>query len=71
MAYFRIDEPNKPQKWIKTVNNKNGTLTFSTKRDGCYERSSGIIANAEGKRLKFLFKEEYPELKYLKVDNYY
>lgn len=71
MSTFRIDEPNKPQKWIKTVDDKNGMLTFSTKKEGCYARSCGIIADSEGQRLKFLFKEKYPELKYLKVDDSY
>lgn len=68
MAYFRIDEPNKKTKWIKSVDNQNGKLEFSTSKSGCYDRSSGIIANSEAQRLKFLFKEEYPELEYLKVD---
>jgi len=69
MSYFRIDEPNKPTKWVKSVDNQNGTLEFATSKSGCYERSSGIIANSEAQRLKFLFKEEYPELEYLKVDD--
>lgn len=71
MANFRIDEPNKPTKWVKTVDNANGILEFSTSRSGCYGRSSGIIANSEAQRLKFLFKETYPELEYLKVEDYY
>jgi hypothetical protein len=71
MSKFRIDEPNKPTKWVKSVDNQNGILEFSTEKYGCYERSSGIIANSEGQRLKFLFKEQYPELEYLKVDNRY
>lgn len=69
MSKFRIDEPNKPTKWVKSVDNQNGTLEFSTTRSGCYERSGGIIADSEGQRLKFLFKEQYPEMEYLKVDN--
>ena len=69
MAYFKIDEPNKPRKWVKSVDNANGILEFSTERSGSYSRSSGIIANSEAQRLKFLFKEQYPELEYLRVDD--
>ena len=69
MSKFRIDEPNKPTKWVKTVDNQNGIITFSTDKYDAYERSCGIIANSEGQRLKCLFGEQYPELEYLKVDN--
>ena len=47
MAYFRIDEPNKPQKWIKDVDRANGTLEFSEVRNGCYQRDSGFFADSE------------------------
>ena len=57
MAYFKIDEPNKPRKWVKTVDNENGTLEFSESKSGAYTRSGGIIANSEAQRLKFLFKD--------------
>lgn len=71
MAYFIIKEPNQPTKYIKEVDNANGILTFTTsKYDGAYSRSSGIIANSERDRLKFLFKKQYPELEYLEVDGY-
>lgn len=71
MAYFRIKEPNQPTKYIKEVDNANGILTFTTsKYDGAYSRSGGIIANSERDRLKFLFKKQYPELEYLEVDGY-
>lgn len=71
MSKFKIEEPNKPTKWVKSVDNQNGTLEFSTSKSNCYERSSGIIANSEAQRIKFLFKEQYPELEYLTVDNSY
>jgi len=69
MAYFRIDEPNKDRKWIKSVDNENGTLEFSNSRSGSYSRSDGIIANSELQRLKFHFIEKYPELQYLVKDS--
>jgi hypothetical protein len=69
MAYFRIDEPNKDRKWIKSVDNENGTLEFSKSRNGSYSRSDGIIANSELQRLKFHFTEKYPELQYLVKDS--
>lgn len=69
MAYFRVDEPNKKTKWIKTVNNEDGTLEFQDSKSGAYNRSDGIIANSELQRLKFHFTEKYPELKYLTKDS--
>lgn len=71
MAYFKVSEPNQPTKYVKEVDNANGTLTFTTSRNDAYSRSSGIIANSERDRLEFLFKKDYPELKYLKVDESY
>lgn len=71
MAYFKISEPNQPIKYVKDVDDANGKLTFSTTRQGSYNRSSGIIADSERDRLEFLFKSEYPELKYLTVDTGY
>lgn len=67
MAYFKIEEPNKPTKWIDTVDRANGKLTFRDNRGG-YEESSGYFANSALKHLQFHFMEEYPELKYMKVD---
>ncbi len=71
MAYFKISEPNQPIKYVKDVDDANGKLTFSESRQGAYCRSSGIIADSERDRLEFLFKSEYPELKYLTVDTSY
>jgi hypothetical protein len=71
MAYFKISEPNQPIKYVATVDDANGKLTFSTTRQGSYCRSGGIIADSERDRLEFLFKSEYPELKYLTVDTTY
>ena len=71
MAYFKISEPNKAPKWIKSVDEQNGTLEFQCERDSGYCRSSGIIANSTKDYLKFHFTEKYPELKYLSVDTEY
>ena len=43
MAYFRIDEPNKPTKWVKTVDNQNGIL---------------IMVDGEIKGFELLFNSE-------------
>lgn len=69
MSYFKIEVPNQPPKYIKEVDDANGKLTFSPTTQGAYYRSSGIIANSERDRLKFLFKDEYPELEYITVVN--
>jgi hypothetical protein len=71
MAYFRIDEPNKPQKWIKDVDRANGTLEFSEVRNGCYQRDSGFFADSELEYLKFHFTDEYPEMEYCVIDGNY
>lgn len=71
MAYFKIEQPNQPIKWIKNVDEANGTLTFTTYRGEAYSRSSGIIANSTFQYLQFHFMERYPELKYMKKDGYY
>lgn len=68
MAFFKISEPHKKIKWIKSVDEQNGTLEFQDERDNAYCRSSGIIANSTKDYLKFHFTEKYPELKYLSVD---
>jgi hypothetical protein len=68
MAYFRIDEPNKPKKYIKTVDEANGTLEFQDSIYGAYNRSDGIIANSVFQYLQFHFMEKYPELKYMTKD---
>lgn len=70
MAYFKIVEPNKPTKYIKTVDALNEKLTFSKNRDGCHYKSDGYYANAELDYLKFHFMEKYPELKYMKKEVY-
>lgn len=71
MAYFKISVPNQPTKYVKEVDNANGKLTFTNTKNGAYSRGSGIVANSERDRLKFLFKKDYPELEYLTVDDYY
>ena len=69
MAYFKIQEPNKPIKYIKKIDRANGTLEFSETRDGCFEQDSGFYANSEFAYLKFHFTEAYPELEYMKIDD--
>jgi len=71
MAHFKIEEPNKKPKYIKSVDEANGTLTFTTDRGEAYSRSSGIIANSTFQYLQFHFMERYLELKYMKQDDYY
>ena len=68
MAYFKINEPNKEPKWIKSVDTANGTLEFQNSRDNAWYKDSGFFADSEAQFLKFHFKEQYPELEYLSVD---
>lgn len=68
MAYFKIKEPNKKPKWIKSIDRANGTLEFSENTDGCFQQSSGFYANSEFAYLKFHFTEAYPELAYMEID---
>ena len=69
MAYFKIQEPNKPVKYIKNIDRANGTLEFSENRDGCFQQESGFYADSEFAYLKFHFTEAYPELQYMTIDN--
>ena len=71
MAYFKVNEPNKAPKWIKSIDRANGTLEFSDTKDGCFQQDSGFFANSELDYLKFHFTEAYPEIKYLEVDTTY
>ena len=71
MAYFKINEPNKPVKYIKSIDRANGTLEFSESKDGCFQQDSGFFADSELAYLKFHFTEAYPELEYLTVDTSY
>lgn len=68
MAYFKITQPNQPPKWIKSIDRANGTLEFSTDRDGCFQQDSGFFADSEAAYLKFHFTEAYPELEYMTID---
>lgn len=68
MAYFKIEQPNQPTKWIKSIDRANGTLEFSTERDGCFQQDSGFFADSEFAYLKFHFTEAYPELEYMTID---
>lgn len=67
MAYFKIEEPNKPVKYISEVDTKEGTLTFCGSEENAYKRSTGIIADSMRDFIMFHFKEQYPEVKYIKV----
>ena len=71
MAYFKIDEPNQPTKWIKEVDNANGKLVFQDTRDNAYYQDSGFFADSELEYLKFHFTKEYPELEFMTIDNGY
>ena len=71
MAYFKINEPNKAVKYIKSIDRANGTLEFSESKKGCFQQDSGFFADSELAYLKFHFTEAYPELEYLTVDTSY
>lgn len=69
MAYFKIAEPGKAIKYIKEIDRANGTLEFSENRDGCFQQDSGFFADSEFAYLMFHFKEAYPELQYMTIDD--
>ena len=69
MAYFKINEPNQPAKYIKSVDGSNGTLEFTDKTEEALYRDSGFFADSEFEFIKFHFKDAYPELEYLTLDN--
>lgn len=71
MAYFKINEPNKEPKWIKSVDAANGTLEFQNSRDNAWYKDSGFFADSEAQFLKFHFKEQYPELEFMTIDDEY
>lgn len=53
MSRFKISQPNKKVKWIKKINEHDGTLTFTFNEQQAYYRSSGIIANSTFQYLKY------------------
>ena len=69
MAYFKISEPNQPEKWIKEVDGANGTLTFQTTREGAHCEDEGFFADSEFEYIKHHFTEKYPELEYMHIDS--
>jgi len=71
MAYFKISEPGHPIKYIKEIDRANGTLEFSEDKKGCFQQDSGFFADSEFSYLMFHFKEAYPELEYMTIDNDY
>lgn len=68
MAFFRIEEPNQPPKYIKSVDGANETLEFTNSTDDAYYKDSGFFADSEYEFLMFHFKNSYPELQYMKID---
>ena len=68
MAFFRIEEPNQPPKYIKSVDGANETLEFTNSTDDAYYKDSGFFADSEYEFLMFHFKKNYPELEYMKID---
>jgi len=71
MAYFKIAEPNKDVKYIKSIDRANATLEFSPTKDGCFQQDSGFFADSELQYLKFHFTKKYPELEYVSIEGRY
>lgn len=69
MAYFKIEEPDKPVKWIKKVNGADGTLEFTDNINDAYYQDSGFFADSEKGFIEFHFMEKYPEIQYMTLDN--
>jgi len=71
MAYFKIEEPGKPVKWIKSIDGANCTLEFTDKIEEAHYEDDGFFANSERGFLEFHFMDNYPELQYMTLDSRY
>jgi hypothetical protein len=71
MAYFKIEEPDKPVKWIKSINGVDGTLEFTDKVEEAHYEDDGFFADSEKGFLEFHFMDKYPELQYMTLDSKY
>jgi hypothetical protein len=71
MAFFIIKEPNKAPKYIKDVNGAEGTIEFTEDQAEAYYKDSGFFADSEFEFIKFHFKEKYPEIEFMEIDNGY
>jgi hypothetical protein len=69
MAYFKIEEPEKPIKWIKSINGVDGTLEFTDKINDAHYEDDGFFADSEKGFLEFHFMDKYPELQYMTLDS--
>ena len=62
-----IKKPNESPIWIKDIDRKHKTLTFTDNPNDAYIKEiGGIFVEEEIKYLKFHFINKYPELKYAK-----
>jgi hypothetical protein len=71
MAYFKIEEPDKPVKWIKSIDGANCTLEFTDKIEEAHYEDDGFFADSERGFLEFHFMDNYPELQYMTLDSRY
>lgn len=71
MAYFKIEEPNNPVKWIKSINGANCTLEFTDNTKDAHYEDDGFFADSEKGFLEFHFMDKYPELQYMTLDSKY
>ena len=71
MAYFKIEEPDKPVKWIKSIDGANCTLEFTDKIEEAHYEDDGFFADSEKGFLEFHFMDKYPELQYMTLDSKY
>jgi hypothetical protein len=71
MAYFKIEEPDKPVKWIKSIDGANCTLEFTDKVEEARYEDDGFFADSEKGFLEFHFMDKYPELQYMTLDSKY
>lgn len=71
MAYFKIEELDKPVKWIKSIDGANCTLEFTDKIEEAHYEDDGFFADSEKGFLEFHFMDKYPELQYMTLDSKY
>ena len=65
MGKYKIQKEGKTL-WIQNLDNVNGTLTFTDKKEDAYDKTEGdYYMKAEADFIKFHYKNDYPEVETL------
>jgi hypothetical protein len=72
MPTIKIKEPGKPDKWVKSIDKLEGTVSFTENKREAYVRDGSFYCNSEIGTLKnpmMYDQEKYPELQYAVMDS--